>query len=358
MEFSRLLFKMLPRSGLMVCLLSTSASHLLPLLTTPATDIDKSRSTRPTGNRLGGSLFGSASAVPPELQPLVQPLSTLSRAEAVARPLLKTANTEYTNMSDPATPVPTPPVHAARLSSLLKNLASAEGAVTESMKARKELIAGLEKLLESNKTNLAQDEAIATDLSSRREATESKKKAVEDGIMRGLSAETFNAPLQSNGSTPNDADARSPEIESLTPPPPDMESFTPTGSPRALSEPEPPFPADEHAHQVDFLETDTYAADPIQEQQPTHNELPPAFEPPPAMTSSATSAADSLLRSLALPPQIQQRNHTPPTNGALMDPRLKRRKMSHKSADIDEELFSGNNGVVIDDEVAAMLGAQ
>ena len=148
-----------------------------------------------------------------------------------------TANTEYAKMTDPGNPVPTPPVHAARLSSLLKTLASAEGAVNDSMKARGELIAGLEKLLESNRTKLIGDQAVAMDLSDRRAKTEAKKKEVEDGIMRGLSADSFNAPLpgHSNGDTAAVSDGRSPEMESFTPPPPDMETFTPTGSPKAVS---------------------------------------------------------------------------------------------------------------------------
>lgn len=323
-------------------------------------DIDKSRSARPTGARLGGSLFGaSSSSVPSELQPLVQPQTSLSRAETAARPLLATANTDYGKMTDPATPVPTPPVHAARLSSLLKNLASAEGAVNDSMKARRDLIAGLDKLLQTNRAKLSEEEENKDYLSARRATTEAKKKEVEDGIMRGLSAETFNAPLHgyTNGSRANSADTTSPQVESFTPPPPDMETFTPTASPTAV-EPEPSYPADERGYGQDFLETDTYLADPVQEQHPTYNEPPPSFAAPPSMQTAQTafpSGADSLLRSLALPqPTPTPQPH--PVNTAPMDPRLKRRKMSHKPD--DDEPFAGNDGVGIDSDVAAMLGAQ
>lgn len=325
------------------------------------TEIDKSRTARPTGARLGGSLFGSSS-VPAELQPLVQPHSTLSRAESAARPLVNTANTEYSKMTDPANPVPTPPVHAARLSSLLKNLASAEGVVNDSIKARNSLIVALEKLVESNKTKLVEEQASAADLASRRATTEAKKKEVEDGIMRGLSAESFNAPLPGqteSAATHNGADSTSPEMEAFTPPPPDMETFTPTGSPGPQSEPQPSYPADDFSYGQDFLESNTYMADVAQEQQPTRNEPPPAFEPPPAMQSTASpaNAAESLLRSLALP-QPTQPAHAPQSNGAPSDPRLKRRKLSHKPADMDDEIFGGNEGVGIDSDVAAMLGAQ
>lgn len=325
-------------------------------------DIDKSRSARPTGARLGGSLFGSTTSIPSELQPLVQPQNNISRAESAARTLVNTANTEYAKMTDPAFPVPTPPVHAARLSSLLKNLASAEGAVNDSMKARQELIAGLEKLLESNKRKLAEDQTASADLSSRRATTESKKKEVEDGIMRGLKGEVFNTPLPGNtvGSATGSADDGSPEMEAFTPPPPEVETFTPTASPRPQSDPEPSYPVDDNSYGQDFLESDTFMADRVQEQQPTYNEPPPSFEPPPATQSNTASLSgvDALLKTLAAPPHPIQPSTSPPANGESMDPRLKRRKMSHKATDMDEEPFAGGDGVGIDSDVAAMLGAQ
>ncbi|KAL1296625.1 hypothetical protein AAFC00_000113 [Neodothiora populina] len=320
-------------------------------------DIDKSRSSaRPAGARLGGSLFGSTSSVPSELQPLVQPQNNIARAESAMRPLLSTASTEYTKMTDPAFPVPTPPVHAARLSTLLKNLASAEGAVNDSIKARQELITALEKLLDDNTTKLAEDQNTATELSTRRCTTESKKKEVEDGIMRGLSAGTFNAPLpgQSNGSEGNNSADTSPEMEAFTPPPPDVETFAPTASPR----PEPSYPADDRAYGQDFPEQDSYMPDPVQEQHPSYNEPPPAFEPPPAMqANAATPDVEALLKTLAAPPH-PVRTSSAQSADAPADPRLKRRKTSHKPSDMDDDIFGGNEGVGIDSDVAAMLGAQ
>jgi regulator of Ty1 transposition protein 103 len=308
--------------------------------------VDKSRTARSGGARLGGSLFSTPS-LPPELQPLEKPQSALSRLEASSRPLITTANTDYTKLTDPATPLPSPPVYAARLSSLLKNLASAEGAVNDSIKARNELIAGLEKLLESNKAKLSEEQTTSADLSSRRTAIETKKKEVEDGIMRGLSADSSAV----NTPTMNQAQAidGSPEVESFTPPPPDVENFTPTGSP------EPAYPADEGAYPRDFLETGTYAADPIQEQEPKHEEPPPAFEPPPVLqtgTPSMSDGASMLLNSLTRPAP-----DSTSSNSAPSDPRLKRRKMNH-SPDMDEEIFGVGEGVGLDQDVAAMLGAR
>jgi regulator of Ty1 transposition protein 103 len=137
---------------------------------------------------------------------------------------------------DPNTPAPAPPVHAARLSALLKSLASAEGAVSESIKARRDLLGGLEKLLETNRTALAQEESRHQELTSRKTTVETKKRDVEDVIMRGLSADPSAAHAQGAEGV-NDAEnghrgvkePERPQVEELTPPP--MENFTPVGSP-------------------------------------------------------------------------------------------------------------------------------
>ncbi|KAI4742777.1 DUF618-domain-containing protein [Aureobasidium sp. EXF-12298] len=317
-------------------------------------EVDKSRTARSGGARLGGSLLGgslfsnsSAPPVPSELQPLAQLQSTLSRADAAAQPLVQTANTEHAKLTDPNTPVPSPPVHAARLSSLLKNLAAAEGAVDASLKARDELITGLVKLLDANRAKLAEEEKTHSELSSRRAVIEGKKKDVEDGIMRGLSADASAAVSSGASANPrptgNDG---SPEVESFTPPPPDVENFTPTGSP------EPAYPADDHSYDQDFLESNTFAADRNQEQEPLHTEPVPSFEPPPALQTSApamSEGANMLLNSLARPA-----SNSP---AATSDPRLKRRKMNHNS-EMDDEIFGTGEGVGLDKDVAAMLGAQ
>ncbi|KAI4728487.1 DUF618-domain-containing protein [Aureobasidium sp. EXF-10728] len=317
-------------------------------------EVDKSRTARSGGARLGGSLLGgslfsnsSSSPVPPELQALAQPQASLTRSETAAQPLVQTANNEYAKLTDSNTPVPSPPVHAARLSSLLKNLAAAEGAVDASLKARNELIAGLEKLLDANRSKLAEEQKTHSELSSRRATIEAKKKDVEDGIMRGLSADASAAVSSGLSANPrptgNDG---SPEVESFTPPPPDVENFTPTGSP------EPAYPADDNAYDQDFLESNTFAADTNQEQEPMHTEPAPSFEPPPALQAgipAMSEGANMLLSSLTRPA-----SNSP---AATTDPRLKRRKMNH-SSEMDEELFSTGEGVGLDKDVAAMLGAQ
>ena len=256
---------------------------------------------------LGGSLFSSSSgpAAPAEIRPLVPLQITVSKAAASSSGVVSTANVEYDKLTDPSSAVPPPPVHAARLSALLKALANAEGAVSESIKARRALIEGLEKVLETNRTALASDESQHIELVSRKTTTEAKKREVEDGIMRGLSADS-SPNVHGNGSPGTEAPRSSstlarevtsaeperPDIEELTPPP--VESLTPVGSPSA--------------EQVPTVTTTT-GADLIHEQQLNHTEPPPAVHAP---LIPATAGSD-LLSSLSMPhPRPQSSN---PVNG-------------------------------------------
>ena len=192
-------------------------------------EIDQTRSTRKPA--LGGSLF-SSSSIPPELSPVAPLATSLQKAELATKPAVATANQEYEKLTNPDKPIPSPPMHAAGLSTLVKKLAIAEGAAVESIKARQALIAGLEKLLESNKLKLEQDEAQVTDLKTRKDAIESRKREVEEAILKGLSAAETNkisaAPLPVATTSP--VAQERPQVEELTPPP--MESFTPVGSPQ------------------------------------------------------------------------------------------------------------------------------
>lgn len=128
-------------------------------------------------------------------------------------------------MNDPSTPDPTPPVHAARLSQLLKTLANAESSVSEIIKSRQSLIDGLEKILDNNRASLAKENSLLAELSEKKAGTESRKRDVEDAIMRGLSAE--NSPTIHNNGADAGSEAPRPEVEALTPPP--VESLTPPG---------------------------------------------------------------------------------------------------------------------------------
>lgn len=180
--------------------------------------------------------------MPTELQPLVPLQVAVSKAAVSSGSSVTVASTEYDKMNDVNTPVPTPPVHAARLSQLLKALANAESSVSEIIKSRQALIDGLEKLLDSNRSALAKEQSLVAQLAERKSATESKKRDVEDAIMRGLSAE--HPPADHNGGELGAEETTRPEIEALTPPP--VESLTPVDSPNQSfsthTEPSQPFP--------------------------------------------------------------------------------------------------------------------
>ncbi|KAK3719960.1 hypothetical protein LTR37_004083 [Vermiconidia calcicola] len=333
-------------------------------------ELDKQRGTAANGGgsrgRLGGALFGGggSGSVPAELDGISKSQANLSKAEASVKPAVDSANTEYAKMTDPNTPLPTPPVHAARLSALMKNLATAQGAVEASVNARKELIAGLEKLVENNRAKLAEDETTAADLATRREGVEAKKREVEDGIMRGLSTPSspgIPTPAAANGLSPtNSRGFERPETEGFTPPPPDVESFTPPPQEETMTGDPAPLLGEDTPAERSF--TSTTGAEDIHEQPPQLTEPAPAFEPPPALQtaeSASAAAANDFLNSLNIG-QVRQASAEIPAAATTGDPRLKRRKMSHKSSeDVDADIFGGMNGAggVDEDGISAMLGS-
>lgn len=182
--------------------------------------MDKARGTaKSTG--FGGSIFGSSSALafPPELKDLVAPQQAVSKQLLPVKSSLSTANTEYEKLMDSTAPLPAAPVYAARLNGLLRHLANAESAVAESVKARKALVAALEKILDTNRQTMEADEKQQKDLAIRKTIIEDKKHEVELAIMRNLST---NEEAQSPGEGPSaspGAEIDRPEVEALTPPP-------------------------------------------------------------------------------------------------------------------------------------------
>lgn len=200
-------------------------------------ELDKSRSGK-KGGLLGGSLFSGASgsSAPMELQPLIPLQLAVSKANATSQPATSTANAEFEKLNDAGKPAPTPPVHAARLSALLKSLSSAESAVAESIKTRQDLVDGLEKLLATNRAALDNEKTQLNTIQERRETTERKKRDVEDAIMRGVPASETPSPATegegqyTNGRPASSTEPERPKVEELTPPP--TESLTPTHSPK------------------------------------------------------------------------------------------------------------------------------
>ena len=177
---------------------------------------------------MGGSALSSSSgtSAPTELQPLV-PLQQASTAAISKSSGSQDATVDYDNLMDPASEPPSAPVHAARLSALLKKLASAEGAVAESIKARSELIVGLEKLLGTNREALEREESRHKELSVKKEAVDTKKREVEDEILRKLPLSESATRVGTNGDGAEgmknglrdvSVEPERPQMEALTPP--------------------------------------------------------------------------------------------------------------------------------------------
>ena len=189
-------------------------------------DIDKAKGTGGKKTLMGKSLFSSSSGtdMPKELESLAPLQVAVTKATIAARPSIDTAQTEYIKLNDPDAVLPSPPVYAARLSSLIKSLATAESSISESIKTRNALITDLQKILEINKSALAKDEETFMDLSSRKTSTEAKKREVEDSIMKGL-ALSENSPETPDGEGRNTRSGSAgfisepPEVEELTPEP-------------------------------------------------------------------------------------------------------------------------------------------
>ena len=295
-------------------------------------ELDRNRSSKKPA--LGGSLF-SSSSVPPELAPVAPLATSLQKADINAKPATTAASQEYDKLISPSYVVPSPPMHAAGLSALVKKLATAEGAVAESIKARQALITGLEKLLQTNRAKLSADQDAITDLTARKVAIEGRKREVEEGILKGLTgaeAQAISAaPLAvSPGPRSNlkqdSAPPVRPDMEELTPPP--MESFTPTGSPRPFV-PEDVFP------------------------EPAALPLEPHAVPP--RSNIQSSAAITAIG--AINDQLQGTNvvmttatHAAPIDGqnganAYYQPTYKKRKMSRSAAEDEFAAFAGDGDI-------------
>ncbi|KAF2677505.1 DUF618-domain-containing protein [Lentithecium fluviatile CBS 122367] len=285
-------------------------------------EIDRSRTTRKPA--LGGSLFSSTS-IPPELKP-VEPLATaVQKAELTAKPAITTANQDYEKLTNPNNAIPTPPMHAAGLAALVKKLAVAESAVADGIKARQVLISGLEKLLETNKAKLAQEEVQLGDLTTRKDAIDSRKREVEQAIMKGLSAAETNkisaAPLPGLVQPTHER----PDVEELTPPP--MESFTPVGSPR----PDVPDVPDD-----------------VFKDPPAHPvELVAAPAPLGASTAPASATAIGAVNTINAAELLRSIGHARPEESSIVygQGTYKKRKMSRSAAEDEFAAFAGDDDV-------------
>ncbi|KAH9209921.1 RNA polymerase II-binding domain-containing protein [Leptodontidium sp. 2 PMI_412] len=222
----------------------------IPIQEAIETRIDDLDKTRSNNKRTGGSIFASsASSIPNELLPLVTPQQTISKLVLSTKTSTNAANQDYAKLTDPNTVAPTPPVHAARLNGLLKTLANAEGAVAESIKARKLLIEGLEKILDTNRSVLASEEAQLSEISSRRTEIDNKKRDVEESIMRGFSNSNPATPVGDGSPGAQHSPLTPGQSASVEPDRPEVEALTPPGYPQPPAvEPIPEYDLNQNHH--------------------------------------------------------------------------------------------------------------
>lgn len=178
----------------------------------------------------------------------------------------------------------------------MRDLAKAENAVADSIKAREALVAGLEQLLETNRKKLGEEEVQRGELRARKATIETRMREVEAAIMSGL-AEGSNGTSTPTAAGISAKPYERPDVEALTPPP--VESFTPTGSPTL---------------------------------QPAQIALPPDDAGAPASAPVVVPGAD-LLSSLA--------HARPAGDGGV----YKKRKMSRSAVEDEFAAFEGDGGM-------------
>jgi hypothetical protein len=322
----------------------------MELIIATAHDKTQPRTSAPKKPMLGGSLSSlSSSSIPSEIAPLMPLQHGLSKATTAIGTTISKANTDYAALSGSNSSLPTPPVLAARLSALVKTLASAEDAVAESLKARKALIEGLEKLLKTNREEAAREEQQRADLAAKRETTARRRRVVEDQIMRGLATDT---------STPMPEPER-PEVESFTPPPhePDVGSNV-----KAVTTTPPGFPPtiqpNTHQHQDGGMQLEQPKAESFTPPHvPSLDEYPPMSFPVDAVSRTTTAPQASLdpRRRPVMKAEVINAHPRPDdgSNGTAMyggEPYPKKRKVMDEFTQ-DEDALAG-----IDDDVVGMLG--
>lgn len=273
---------------------------------------------------MGSSLFSrGGGGVPTELAAAATSLQTVSKLNLSTRTSINAANQDYEKITDPNAVTPSAPVHAARLNGLLKTLANAEGAVSESIKARNVLIKELEQILKSQYDQLAEEETQLHRLSSRRAEIDAKKKDVEDTIMRGFASNSNPSTPAADG-TPKQA--HSPNTPGQEPDRPEIEALTPpTQSPKS------PNRESEQSPFGGGIKATYPSRSPPQAQ---------SILPPPA------TAGSDLLASLSSGPN----NYTSSTSNGNS---AKKRKLNTTVDDFPD--LGGDAMDDIDDDVAAML---
>ncbi|KAI5779690.1 RNA polymerase II-binding domain-containing protein [Geopyxis carbonaria] len=208
-------------------------------------DVDKSKTSGAKGFgglKLGGGFLGGGGAstanVPLELVPIMKTHKDLAEKASSVTISTGTANTEFQKQFDTEN-LPPPPVYAARLSSLLKTLDTADHAIKGAIEARKAHIRNIERLLEQSRTALVKDENTAHDIQNKKSRTEQTKNDVENMIVNTMDDNSNGDGCGQSGGIDSKSpdEIKSPEIEALTPPA------------QIVFEPEPPVSASALHHQ-------------------------------------------------------------------------------------------------------------
>ena len=214
--------------------------------------------------------------------------------------------------------------------------------MAESIKARQSLISGLEKMLETNRAALVGEQTQHAELATRKSAIENRKREVEDGIMRGLSAAETAAlsvtPIP--GSTTPELEPPRPNVEELTPPP--VESFTPVGTPSAYPTDDP----DEIFH-----EAVTHPIESVVAPTPVPADVVAKYSSPATAIAPGADLLSSLTHGRSEDGVNAHSTVHPGSGGSY-----KRRKLSRPSVDDEFAAFAGDDAMAgIDADVAGML---
>ncbi|KAL5599003.1 hypothetical protein BROUX41_003679 [Berkeleyomyces rouxiae] len=181
-------------------------------------DLDKSRGSA----TITGFSSLSSNQLPKDLAALAPLYHAVSSRSLPVTAATSSADQEYKTLNDPSVPTPPAPVYAARLNGLLKLLGTAETSVSDSLKARQEFVSAMDKILESQRLALVQDEGLLADIQTRKSEISAKRDDVERNIMNGISNSENDGDATGLHASNGNSEPDRPEMEALTPPPIDM----------------------------------------------------------------------------------------------------------------------------------------
>lgn len=352
-------------------------------------ELDKSRHRSGQRPLMGGSLFGAATAadgadspgpgtVPDGLEGLAEHQLSMNKAVVDTKPRISQVTAEYDSLMSVAETDGEPhPSQVGRLANLVKMLSSAESAVSESIKTRKNLIGEVEKFLSSNNSTMQTDEEKLKELADKRPKVVEKKKVMEasilqsgtgNGMAHGLPPRpdlSFHAGargLDGNGGEGGGGAGQGdivdrPEVEPLTPPHIStnsiytdggngvgQEAHTPAGTPPAEPFSQPTSSEQQQEEAIDVLSSNqTTMQAPVQPQTP----MPAA--------ANVNTADPRLKRKLEA---AGARPDSYGSDGGVGSPDAKRRRSGHEKVEFEGFLkeSGGNPMEGLDEDVVGMLG--